>query len=68
MIPALIAFVIGVALGSLLQGWNWASNAKAIQRKEWMGKLYKVVPAATWDAMEDRKDAYNQQAMQGREK
>lgn len=43
MIVGIICFLTGLALGSLGQGYLWASNAKAIQRKEWMGKLYKVV-------------------------
>lgn len=61
MIWALVGFTVGLGLGSLLQGYAWASNAKNIQHKEWMGKLFKVVPAKTWDEVESREAAYEQQ-------
>ncbi len=36
------AFLVGILLGSFLQGSLWAAKAKGPMRKEWFGKLYVV--------------------------
>ena len=36
-------FVFGAAYGRYLTGNEWAANASTIYRKEWRGRLYKVI-------------------------
>jgi hypothetical protein len=40
---ATACFILGLMCGSLAQGFLWAAKAKGPMRKEWFGKLYRVI-------------------------
>ena len=44
-----VGLLFGFAIGRSCEGNRWMDNAERIQRIEWRGRLFKVLPAGIYD-------------------